>query len=106
MRTHPFQDGNGRVSRMLMAYAYIRRGEPPPVITAAVREDYLNALEIANSGNLRAFSDYLADMSTSSLRAAVQLGQRALAGNVNRPNGNGGRTVGTTYLPPVEDERQ
>ena len=104
VRTHPFQDGNGRVSRMLMAYAYVRRGEPPPIITTAVREDYINALEAADSGDLQAFSDYLADMSTPSLRAAVRLGQRALSGNVNRPNGNGGRTIGTTYLPPVEDE--
>ena len=105
VRTHPFQDGNGRVSRMLMAYAFIRRGEPPPVITAVGRNDYIDVLEIANTGDLRAFSDYLADVATVSLRAAVRLGQRALAGNVNRPNGNGGRTVGTTYLPPVDDQR-
>ena len=101
VRTHPFQDGNGRVSRMLMAYAFIRRGEPPLVITAVGRNDYIDVLEIANTGDLKAFSDYLADVATVSLRAAVRLGQRALAGNVNRPNGNGGRTVGTTYLPPV-----
>ena len=105
VRTHPFQDGNGRVSRMLMAHAFIRRGEPPPVITAVGRSDYIDVLEIANTGDLRAFSDYLADVATVSLRAAVRLGQRALAGNVSRPNGNGGRTVGTTYLPPVEDQR-
>ncbi len=105
VRTHPFQDGNGRVSRMLMAYAFIRRGEPPPVITAVGRSDYIGVLETANTGDLRAFSDYLADVATVSLRAAVRLGQRALAGNMNRPNGNGGRTVGTTYLPPVDDQR-
>ena len=104
VRTHPFQDGNGRVSRMLMAYAYIRRGEPPPVITAAGREDYINALEVANRGALRTFSDYLGRLALVTLGAAVSLGEGALAGNVNRPNGNGGRTVGTTYLPPVEDQ--
>ena len=38
------------------------------------------------------------------LGSAVSLGEDALAGNVNRPNRNGGRTVGTTYLPPVEDQ--
>ena len=106
VRTHPFQDGNGRVSRMLMAYAYIRRGEPPPVITAAGRQGYINALEIANSGVLRTFSDYLGRLALVTLGEAVNLGERALAGNVNRPNGNGGRTVGTTYLPPVEDQRE
>ena len=59
VRTHPFQDGNGRVSRMLMAYAFIRRGEPPPIVTAVGRNDYIDVLETANTGDLRAFSDYL-----------------------------------------------
>ena len=104
VRTHPFQDGNGRVSRMLMAYAYIRRGEPPPIISIEFREDYINALEVANSGDLRTFSDYIGTLALVTLRAAVILGRRALTGHVNRPNGNGGRTIGTTYLPPLEDE--
>ena len=101
VRTHPFQDGNGRVSRLLMAYAYIRRGEPPPVISVEVRDAYIAVLEIANSGDLKAFSDYLGRLALVTLGSAVTLGQQALAGNVNRPNGNGGRTVGTTYLPPI-----
>ena len=105
VRTHPFQDGNGRVSRMLMAYAFIRRGEPPPVITAVGRNDYIDVLETANTGDLRAFSDYLGRLALVTLGEAVRIGQRALAGNVNRPNGNGGRTVGTTYMPPVDDQR-
>ena len=103
VRTHPFQDGNGRVSRMLMAYAFIRRGDPPPVIPTNGRAYYIDALEAANTGDLRAFTDYLADMAIGSLRAAVRLGRRALAGNLNRPNGNGGRTIGTTYLPPLDN---
>ena len=102
VRTHPFQDGNGRTSRMLMAYAFIRRGDPPPIIPAIFREDYINALEAANTGDLRAFTDYLAYTAMASLGAAVRLGEHALTGNMNRPNGNGGRTIGTTYLPPVE----
>lgn len=102
VRTHPFQDGNGRVSRMLMAYAYIRRGQPPPVVTAVERPEYIAVLEAANTGDLRAFSDYLADLGVVTLRSAVRLGRRALDGDLNRPNGNGGRTLGTTYLPPVD----
>ena len=103
VRTHPFQDGNGRVSRMLMAYAFIRRGDPPPVIPTEGRPYYIDALEAADTGDLRAFTDYLADVVIGSLRAAVRTGHRALAGNLNRPNGNGGRTIGTTYLPPVDN---
>ena len=106
VRTHPFQDGNGRVSRMLMAYAYLRRGEPPPIITAAGRDDYIDALEIANTGDLKAFSDYLGLLASVTLSRAVSLGRRALAGKLSRPNGNGGRTVGTTYLPPQDPSRK
>ena len=100
--THPFQDGNGRVSRMLMAYAYLRRSLPPPLITAAGRNGYIAALELANTGELKAFSDYLGRLALVTLADAATIGRNALAGNLNRPNGNGGRTVGTTYLPPVD----
>ena len=86
-----------------MAYSYIRRGEPPPVIVAAGRPGYISALEVANGGDLCTFSDYIGTLALVTLREAVTLGQRAMAGNVNRPNGNGGRTIGTTYLLPVED---
>ena len=47
VRTHPFPDGNGRVSRMLMAWACARRGLSPPLIRAARRGDYTRALERA-----------------------------------------------------------
>ena len=102
VRTHPFQDGNGRVSRMLMAYAYLRRGLPSPIIVTEFRSGYIKALEIANTGDLKAFSDYLGRLGLVTLADAVTTGREALAGNLNRPNGNGGRTVGTTYLPPVD----
>ena len=98
--THPFQDGNGRVSRMLMAYAYMRRSLPSPLINTEYRSDYIAALEIANTGDLRAFSDFLGRLALATLGSAVQIGRKALEGNLNRPNGNGGRTLGTTYLPP------
>ncbi|MYE85485.1 MAG: Fic family protein [Gammaproteobacteria bacterium] len=104
VRTHPFQDGNGRVSRQLMAWAYVKRSLPPPVVTAQGKFEYIIALEAADEGNLKAFSDYISNRSTGSLQAAVLLAKRALAGKLNRPNGNGGRTVGDQYLPPVPDD--
>ena len=102
VRTHPFQDGNGRVSRMVMAYAYLRRGEPPPLITAAGRVDYIGALERADRGDLRAFSDHLGRLASVTLAAAVDIGRDALEGRLSRPCGNGGRILGTRYKPPGE----
>ena len=101
VRTHPFRDGNGRVSRLLMAHAYVRRGEPPPVISHEIRWSYIDALEAADRGDLREFSDFLGYLAVPTLRSAIRLGRRALSGDLNRPNGNGGRTIGTTYYPPL-----
>ena len=39
VRIHPFHDGNGRVSRLLMAFAYAKAGEFPPVIPAQNKLD-------------------------------------------------------------------
>ncbi len=104
VRTHPFQDGNGRVSRQLMAWAYIKRSLPPPVVSAQGKLTYIAALEAADEGSLKAFSDYIGDRSVETVRGAILIAQRALAGKLNRPNGNGGRTVGDQYLPPVADD--
>jgi len=101
VRTHPFQDGNGRVSRLLMAWAYVKRGLPPPVVSTESRFVYIIALEVADGGNLKVFSDFIGNWSTEGLFGGILVAQRALAGNLNRPNGNGGRTVGDQYLPPV-----
>ena len=102
VRTHPLQDGNGRVSRLLMAWAYLKRSLPPPVIPAAQKPEYIDALEAADEGDLRAFADYLAGMATASMVSANQLARRALAGRLDRPNGNGGRTIGDAYQPPLD----
>ncbi|MCY4040078.1 MAG: Fic family protein [Gammaproteobacteria bacterium] len=102
VRTHPFQDGNGRTSRLLMAWAYIKRGMPPPVITAQGKPAYIDALERADEGSLKAFSDYLAARSIASVVDANAIAEKAFAGNLNRPNGNGGRTIGDEYVPPLD----
>jgi Fic family protein len=53
-QTHPFQDGNGRVARTLASLIFIRQGLFPIVITRSDRQEYINASEAADTGNLTA----------------------------------------------------
>lgn len=57
---HPFDDGNGRVSRLVMNYILMKNGYPPVVIKSADKKEYLNALNQADVGNMQAFVDYIA----------------------------------------------
>jgi len=49
---HPFQDGNGRVARVLSAYILLKAGLLPIVVDRDRREDYLTALREGDSGRI------------------------------------------------------
>ncbi len=48
---HPFEDGNGRVGRLLLNLMLMREGYPPALILRDARIRYLHALDEANTGN-------------------------------------------------------
>lgn len=48
---HPFPDGNGRVSRMVMHDYMVRQGYLPVVLQAMERQDYLTMISDAQDGN-------------------------------------------------------
>ena len=56
---HPFDDGNGRVSRLVMNYILLKYGYPPVIIKSADKKGYLNALNQADVGNMQEFVDYV-----------------------------------------------
>ena len=50
IRIHPFDDGNGRVARLLMAYVLVRLDFLPMVLNN--REEYIKAIQFADTGNV------------------------------------------------------
>jgi Fic family protein len=53
VRIHPFVDGNGRLSRLLMNLRLMRAGIPPTILRREERRSYYSALEKADKGDLR-----------------------------------------------------
>ena len=105
VRIHPFQDGNGRMARLLMAYVFARVGEFPPVIATELRNDYIMSLELADGGDLRPFVEYLGDLAAITTLSAIRIAEDVLKGRPWRTHGNGGQTVRESdgqwrYLPP------
>jgi hypothetical protein len=49
---HPFEDGNGRLARLLANLALIQSGYPPLIIRASERERYYDALAASDDGDI------------------------------------------------------
>ncbi len=75
VRIHPFDDGNGRVARLLMNYHLLRKGYPPIIIKSADKENYLTALQRADTGDGEAFVEYVVQQLLWSLDLAIKAGK-------------------------------
>ena len=69
---HPFDDGNGRISRLLLNYVLIRLGYPPFVIKDRNKESYFSALQKADVGNMDALAAYLGKTLVSWLEIGIK----------------------------------
>ena len=66
---HPFVDGNGRTSRLLMNLILMQHGFPPVIIRKQDRLQYYQFLVTANAGDVRPFVRFIAKSTERTLNA-------------------------------------
>lgn len=66
---HPFVDGNGRVSRLIMNFLLKKKGYPWINIYTRQREEYLQAIRDANDMKYRPFLEFCLDVLKENLRS-------------------------------------
>jgi Fic family protein len=73
VQIHPFQDGNGRMARLLVSLVLIKDNLFPFSLDRDDRSAYIDALEAADTGKRQQLVDILADNQIKSIEQALNL---------------------------------
>jgi len=76
IRIHPFDDGNGRVVRLLVNYVLLRAGLLPLVVKSKDRPRYLETIAFADAGDLVPLGNFFAEAMRWSLRLGLEAATR------------------------------
>lgn len=72
IRIHPFDDGNGRVVRLIVNYVLLRAGLPPMIIKTKNRKRYLESLAMADAGDLKPLQTFFEEALAWSLKLGIR----------------------------------
>lgn len=74
---HPYQDGNGRVARCLITYVLLRAKLLPLVVDRDLRTEYIEALEVADAGDLSPLALLFARLERAAVLQALSVDAEA-----------------------------
>ena len=99
VQIHPFQDGNGRVARVLTLLSLERNLYPPLVVDRDSRSRYLESLDQANEGDLASLGRLFTKLAMRSIR-------RELTVPIPAPVPQTAREVARAFARSLEQKRR